>query len=54
MQRQAGIRMLALAAAFGVLAAHAYADEATPAADKMPATETTTKAAAEGAAGSTE
>jgi cyclophilin family peptidyl-prolyl cis-trans isomerase len=49
----AGIRMLALAAALGGLAAGAHADEATTAADKAPAAETTTKAAGEGTAAAT-
>jgi cyclophilin family peptidyl-prolyl cis-trans isomerase len=47
--------MLALAAVFGTLAARAYADDATPAADKLPAAETTKAAGAgEGAAATTE
>jgi peptidyl-prolyl cis-trans isomerase B (cyclophilin B) len=58
MQRLVGIRMLAIAAAFGAFAARAHADDAAPAADKTaaetaPAAATTTKAAGEGAAATT-
>jgi len=52
MQRMVGFRMLALAAAFGALAARAHADDA-PATDKMPAAETPAKAAGEAAATTT-
>jgi cyclophilin family peptidyl-prolyl cis-trans isomerase len=50
-----GIRMLALAAAFGALAAQAHADDAANpnAADKMPAAETPAKPAGEAAATTT-
>ena len=51
MQRMVGFRMLALAAAFGALAAGAYADDVTT--DKAPAAETPANATGEAAATTT-